>query len=122
MAIRISKKTAGLLGLKTQHKYRAVRTTVDGVTFASKREAKRFGELKILQAAGKISELKLQPKYRLHAPNGDEIAVYVGDFSYVEDGRVVVEDVKSPATRKIATYRLKKKWVKAEYGIEIHEV
>src|SRR5690606_369436 len=46
-------------------KYRNVRTTVDGITFDSKREAERYGELKTMEAAGVISDLELQPRFPL---------------------------------------------------------
>ena len=44
-------------------KYGAIRTTVDGVTFASKAEARRYAELKLLEQAGEIKGLELQPKF-----------------------------------------------------------
>ena len=47
------------------HKYNAIPTTVDGIRFASKREARRYLELKLLQKAGHISDLELQPRFRL---------------------------------------------------------
>jgi hypothetical protein len=54
--------------------------------------------------------------------NGQKIADYVADFSFVdENGKATVEDVKSGPT-KTASYRLKRKLVKALYGIEIVEV
>ena len=43
------------------------------------------------------------------------------DFTYVENGQLVVEDVKSPMTRKLAMYRLKAKWMRIEHGITIRE-
>lgn len=110
-------------------KYGAVRTKVDGVTFASKREAKRYGELKMLEKAGEISELELQPVYPLYVrgPNMAmiKVATYRADFRYrlLSDGwpgnGTVVEDAKGVRTE---TYRLKKKMVEAIYGITITEV
>jgi hypothetical protein len=103
-------------------KYRAVPTIVDNVRFASKREAARYGELKILEKSGLIGNLQLQPKLRLNV-NGKAICTYVGDFSYQEHfvgvSRKVLEDVKGVKT---PVYRLKKKLVEAIYGIEIREV
>ncbi len=119
MSARISSKTARALGIKAQHKYRAVRTKVGDLTFDSKKEARRYGELVALQAAGKISGLRFQVPFKLHAGNGNLIGKYVADFVYDEAGRVVVEDVKG---FKTPMYRWKKKHLKAEYGIEIQEV
>jgi len=103
------------------NKYHAARTEVDGIVFASKAEAARYCELKLLQGAGEITGLELQPKFPLIV-NGKKVATYIADFRYTERGEVVVEDVKSVATRKIAVYRLKIKLVQAIYGIEICEV
>lgn len=108
-------------------KYGAVRTEVDGYKFASKREAKRYSELKLLEKAGKIFGLTLQPRFPLYVfcPTRDPASVlvahYVGDFQYVDaDTRhIVTEDTKGVRTE---TYRLKKKMVEAIYGITITEV
>jgi hypothetical protein len=102
-------------------KYRNVKIAVENIVFDSKKEANRFLELKILERAGKISGLKLQPKIPI-VVNGTRIGEYRADFSYVEDSLVKVEDVKSEATRKLPVYRLKKKLVKAIWGIEIIEI
>lgn len=106
---------------KTRSKYGAVKTELDGITFDSKAEAKRYAELRILARAGLISDLKLQPKFPLEV-NGLVVATYIADFSY-RDGTqgVVVEDVKSAPTRT-DVYLLKKKLMKALHGIEIAEV
>lgn len=107
---------------KKQNKYRAVRTLVDGILFASKKEARRYGELKLLAAAGAVRDLRLQPKYPL-VVNGVKIGRYTGDFLYLDvaAGREVLEDVKSPASRTEA-YALRKKLLLALYGLEITEV
>lgn len=106
------------------HKFNAVRTTVDGHTFASKAEAKRFAELKMLEKAGEIDGLEIQPEFPLNV-RGVKLGVYRGDFAYWTriDGQRwrILEDVKSPAT-KTAIYRWKKKHLLAEHGIEIMEV
>lgn len=101
-------------------KYKAVPTVVDGVRFASKREAARYQELKLLQKAGKIDLLQLQPKFKLLV-SGIHVADYVGDFKYYDRvmDEFVVEDVKGVKT---PVYRLKKKLMKAIHGIEIREV
>lgn len=100
-------------------KYRAVKTEVDGIIFASKKEANRYCELKLLERAGEISNLKLQPEY-LIIVNGQEVCKYKADFSYRDEKTVtqVVEDTKG---FKTPVYRLKKKLMKACYGIEIFE-
>ncbi len=76
----------------------------------------------LLERARLISEIELQPRYNL-VVNEQKIGFYKADFRYrvTETGAVVVEDVKSPATRT-QVYRLKKKLVKALYNIDIVEV
>lgn len=110
------------------NKYRARPTTVDGIKFDSKREAARYGELKLRERAGEIRDLVCHPKFSL-VVNGFRVGGYTADFSY--DERVptfrhryvfVVEDVKSPATAKRADYVLRKKLMAAIHGIEIREV
>lgn len=119
------------------HKYGAVRTEVDGHSFASKAEARRYGELKLLEKAGKIEGLELQPKFALvtqlttgtfrgaglaHAGKFPVIGHYVADFKYFRlepPTGWVVEDVKGFKTE---LYRWKKKHVEAQYGIEITEI
>ena len=98
-------------------KYGAIKTEVDGITFASRAEANRYSELKLLEAAGEISRLELQPKYPL-VVNGVKVAEYRGDFLYIQDGHKVLEDVKGVAT---PVFRLKKKLVNALYNIDILE-
>ena len=88
-------------------KYNAIRTVVDGFTFASKAEARRYGVLKLMQEAGEISELSLQPRIPLMV-NGQKIGNYIGDFKYIENGETIIEDVKSKPTMT-SIYRLKKK-------------
>jgi hypothetical protein len=101
-------------------KYRAKKVQVDGITFASKKEAARYVVLRLMERNGEISGLELQPRFPLIV-DGVEVAVYVADFRYVEDGATVVEDVKSPMTRKLRPYRMKKKLMLALHGIEIRE-
>jgi hypothetical protein len=102
-------------------KYGAVRTTIDNITFDSKREARRYSELKILESGGIISNLEAN-KALLRLPirvNGQAICDYVADFFYVQDGKRIWEDVKGCKT---PIYKLKKKLVLAVHGIEIQEV
>ena len=100
-------------------KYKNVKTTVDGITFDSRKEAARYCNLKLLQKAGEISELELQPRYPLTV-NGVIVATYIADFRYVKKGFInyTVEDVKGVKT---PVYRLKKKLMKAIYKIDILE-
>lgn len=100
-------------------KYKNIRTVVDGQAFDSKREAHRFGELKMLERSGIITELRCQPKFPLMV-NGVKICTYIADFHYIgQDGREVVEDVKGMRT---ATYILKAKLMIACYGVRVVEV
>lgn len=105
---------------QTTRKYRNEPVEEDGHRFDSKAERARYRELKLMRAAGEISYLELQPDYPLIV-NGVKIGTYIADFCYETDHGTVVEDVKSPATRT-PVFRIKKKLVKALYGIEIVEV
>lgn len=100
------------------NKYGNRKTEVDGFTFDSKREAQRYSELKFLEKAGVIQSLTLQPKFEISV-NGQHICNYFADFEYIEDGRLIREDVKGVRTD---VYKLKKKLISAIYGIEIKEV
>ena len=101
-------------------KYGNKKTVVDGITFASKKEANRYCLLKLMERGGLIRDLELQPPYRLEV-NGVLVCKYVADFRYVDaqTGEAVVEDAKGFKTRE---YNFKKKLVKAVHGIEIREV
>jgi hypothetical protein len=102
-------------------KYNAVKTTVDGIVFASKREAARYEVLQFQVRAGLILDLELQPVYPLIVA-GIQVGKYLADFRYYRpDGELVVEDAKSGPT-KTPVYRLKKKVVEAFYGIKVTEV
>ena len=109
--------------MRSNHKYGAKPTIVDGIRFASLKESRRYQELKLLEKAGVICALYVQPRYDLHGGDFETkpIGRYVGDFSYTETqtGAVVVEDVKG---FKTPLYRWKKKHMAAQYGIEIREV
>jgi len=110
------------------HKFGAVRTEVDGVKFASKAEARRYAELKMLEKAGKIRGLVLQPKYPLYAYCAREshgweprvIGNYIADFSYLDkQGNQIIEDVKG---MKTPMYRWKKRHFEIQQGITITEI
>ena len=98
-------------------KYKAVKTEVDGITFDSKKEAKRYIQLRALERSGVISELGFQPRFDIIV-NGTKCGFYKADFEYIEDGKRVIEDVKG---FKTPIYNLKKKLVKALYNIDIFE-
>lgn len=102
------------------NKYRAVRTEVNGITFDSAAEARRYGELLLLMRAGKIRQLALQPTFNCIV-NGKKVCQYRADFSYFEGNNQVVEDVKSDPT-KTPVYRLKRKLVEALFPVTITEV
>ena len=127
----------------SRSKYKAVKTTIDGITFDIKKEAKRYTELKLLERAGMITHLELQPTFQITV-NGVNICKYKADFRYFtvraesnersynskgewqtptktgdKEGQIV-EDVKG---FKTPIYRLKKKLVEACYpGTQIKEV
>lgn len=86
-------------------KYSAIKTIADGIEFASKKEAKRYLDLKVLLRAGQISDLELQPKFPL-VVSGKKVCTYVADFAYTENRKRIVEDVKGVKT---PVYRLKRK-------------
>lgn len=94
-------------------KYKNKRTVIDGISFASKMEAARYEELKLLVKAGRIKDLLLQPRFKLWV-EGKLICTYVGDFIYrdIYDNVVVVEDVKGVKT---STYKIKAKLFQALY-------
>lgn len=100
------------------NKYRNIKTTIDGITFDSKTESIRYVHLKTLLKAGAISDLILQPKFKIEV-NGQKICTYIADFQYKENGKTIVEDSKGVRT---PVYRLKAKLVKALHGVEIVEV
>lgn len=110
-------------------KYRNVRTTVDQLTFDSKREAERWTELQLLQKAGEITNLRRQVEYALVVSH-ILVARYFADFCYVENGVEIVEDVKSAKksrggkkfSTKTDVYRIKFKLMLALYGIQIREI
>lgn len=101
-------------------KYRAVKTEIDGIMFDSKREAARYQELRLLEQAGDIENLRLQIPYELieKSKYGRSIK-YVADFVYSRNGLTVIEDAKGVRT---PVYRLKKRMMAEKYGIKIEEV
>lgn len=102
-------------------KYGAKRTVVDGITFASKKEAAHYQKLKMMEKAGEIRNLELQPTFVLVPKVGRDRAVhYIADFRYQDkEGNTVIVDVKGMAT---PVYRIKKRLMKHVHDIEIREV
>ena len=108
-------------------KYHNEKATRDGLKFDSKKEAERFDALMLLLKAGAIQDLRLQRDFTLQEsytlPNGKRVRAirYRADFTYVQEGKLIVEDVKSKAT-KTREYEIKKKLIREKYGVEIVEV
>lgn len=108
-------------------KYGAKRTTVCGITFDSRKEARRYLELLAAQRAGRIRDLQRQAVFELLPPQKDssgktlERAVeYVADFVYTTAaGEVMVEDVKGVRTRE---YIIKRKLMLWRHNVQIKEV
>ena len=108
------------------NKYHARRTEVDGISFASKREARRYCDLRLLEKAGEIVDLELQPAFVLSCggvpmltPTGRKM-IYKADFRYRKistyNNVVVVEDSKGHDTRDSRTRRAV---VLAEHGADV---
>lgn len=116
-------------------KYHNRKVTIDGITFDSKKEANRYCELKLLQQAGEISDLRLQVKYTLIPAQREPDTIgkrggikkgklierecsYIADFVYQENGKTVVEDTKGVRTKE---YIIKRKLMLWVHGIRIKE-
>tara|TARA_R110000851_G_scaffold327364_1_gene496780 strand:+ start:384 stop:707 length:324 start_codon:yes stop_codon:yes gene_type:complete len=93
--------------MTSYRKYKNIPTELDGINFDSKKEARRYQDLKLLQMGNVISNLEIQPVIPLMV-NGTKIGRYTGDFKYIENGKEIIEDVKSTAT-KTRDYMLRKK-------------
>ena len=117
-------------------KYGAKKTTVGGIEFDSKKEGRRYSVLRILEKAGKITNLQRQVKYVLIpaqrepdivGPKGgrklgkiiEREVAYIADFVYREDGRTIVEDTKGFRTKE---YIIKRKLMLWVHGIRIKEI
>ena len=119
-------------------KYRAQKVVLDGEKFDSKKEAKRYAELLLLQSAGEIKLLQRQVPFELIPTQREPDTVgkrggkikgkvleravsYVADFVYQDThtGEMVVEDTKGMRTD---TYIVKRKLMLWVYGIRIREV
>ena len=105
-------------------KYHARKVSVDGITFDSKKEARRWSELKLMESAGIITNLQRQVTFQLLPSQKGEgrterPAKYVADFTYQENGQTVVEDTKGMKTKD---YILKRKMMLFIHGITVKEV
>ena len=117
-------------------KYKNRKVTENGITFDSMKEANRWGQLKLMERAGRISNLRRQvrfcliPEQRMPdtlGPRGgrrkgkiiEKGCYYVADFVYEENGRTVVEDAKGVRTDE---YILKRKLMLLVHGVKIREV
>jgi hypothetical protein len=100
-----------------RRKYKNQPTIVDGHRFASKLEARRYLELKLMERAGEIADLTLQPRYKLDV-GGLLITTYVADFRYLDlkTGKFKTEDAKGYLTPE---FKIKAKLMKACFGIDV---
>ncbi len=121
------------------NKYKSIKTTVNGIEFDSRKEARRYQELLLLQRAGVIRDLQMQVKFVLipahyevverYGKKGQKLkdgekliekeCSYIADFVYEENGKKVVEDTKGVKTKD---YIIKRKLMLYVHGIRIREV
>lgn len=104
-------------------KYGNRKTEVNGILFASQKEATRYGQLLMMERGGYIMDLRLQVKFELLPPvfldgKKQRATYYIADFVYYLDHKMIVEDVKGYRTE---VYKLKRKHMMARYGIEVKE-
>ena len=106
--------------IRKKNKFNARKCEVDGYVFDSMMEARRYGQLKMLQLGKLISDLKVHPKYSIDV-NGQHICTYIADFTYTDTqtGEKICEDVKG---KRLSVYVLKRKLMLACHGIEVREV
>lgn len=99
------------------NKYRNIKTETHGIRFDSKKEAERFLQLQLLERAGNIKNLERQKRFEICPKRYENkrARYYVADFVYIENGKKIIEDVKSPITRKNPVYSLKKALVQVNY-------
>lgn len=124
----------------SKSKYRSTKVEIDGIKFDSLKEGRRYSELKLLEKQGEISNLELQKKFILipaqrgpdtigprggikQGPLLERECAYYADFAYTDNttGEMVIEDTKSPITRT-TEYRIKRKLMLYNYGIQIKEL
>ena len=107
-------------------KYKNKSVVVGDIQFDSKKEGKRFFELKILERAKKITDLQLQVKFELiPKQKGERACHYIADFVYKDltTGETVVEDVKGyKRGGAYSVFSIKRKLMLLRYGIRVKEV
>ena len=116
-------------------KYKNKKIEIDGIVFDSKKEARRWNELKLLEKNGVIRNLQRQIKFELiptQRINGKVVerpCNYIADFTYTipitddwNTRQIVVEDTKSPYLRKEPRYVIKRKLMLYVHGIRIKEI
>lgn len=112
---------------KKASKYHAEKDKRGNLKFDSRKEARRYDALVLLLRRGEISDLRVQPEFTLieayKTPDGERVRAmrYRADFSYRRGGELIVEDVKSAATRT-RVYINKRKLMQEKYGITVREV
>ena len=125
--------------MRINNKYKSIKTTVNGIEFDSRKEARRYSELLLLQRAGVIRGLQMQVKYVLipaqyetyerYGKNGQRLkdgqrllekeCSYIADFVYEENEKTIVEDTKGVKTKD---YIIKRKLMLYVHGIRVKEV
>ena len=106
-------------------KYNSRKVNLNGEKFDSHKEARRYGELVLLERAGQISHLERQVKFELipsQRVDGmvvERACTYVADFVYMDNGKKIVEDAKGFRTKE---YIIKRKLMLYVHGIRIKEV
>jgi hypothetical protein len=105
-------------------KHKNKKCVIDGIKFDSLGEGARYKELCALQWTLHISQLNIHPEYILApsvkfagAARAKPALKYIADFEYMENGKLVVEDFKSPATAKLATFQIKR-----HFMLHIHKI
>jgi hypothetical protein len=107
------------------NKYHNKKVTYNGIAFDSKKEARRYSELLLLERAGVITDLQMQvpfvliPSQRINGKVVERECKYIADFVYTENGKKVVEDTKGIKTKD---YIIKRKLMLYTHGIQIREV
>ncbi len=103
------------------NKYNARPVTDQGIRFDSQAEHRRWCELRLMEQAGAITDLRVHPRYRiwptttLRDGTTQRAAYYVADFAYREGDVQVVEDVKGGRATQVPLWRFKWKMARALY-------
>lgn len=106
---------------KPKSKYRNAPIEIDGIRFASKKEAQYFVNLKLMERTGDVYGVELQKRYALIGPDGALITTYVADFVYWDqrEKRHRIVDVKGVETD---VFKLKRKMMRSFLGLEIEVI